>query len=372
MTLLYTQGFEGYNLAATQTALEKDFNYQRLVPASKVTLVAGRNGNGLAASHDGSPVGGAQNGLWGHLLPVSGLSSQDDWIVGFAFYNDYPWWEAPGSNARSPLLQFADSDGDVMLSIYPAAGTLNVRSGGTSGGTKLGFADALMTTKVWHYLECKVNFNSTTGSVVLRLNEEEVLSLSNVNTATTTSGDLRPSMIAFGGGLRYNDFWVDDIYICDDQGSVNNDFLGDIRIERLSPDGNGNSSDFLGSDADSTDNYLLVDDVSAGYVVTDNDTTYVSSSTVGEKDTYTFANSSESPASIAAVSIKTWMRKSDAGSRNFVHVARSVTTEDSSAVLYPSVDYRYMESIFPNDPATSAPWLIAGVNAAEFGYEVNA
>ena len=110
--------------------------------------------------------------------------------------------------------------------------------------------------------------------------------------------------------------------------------------------------------------------MSGSYVVTDNDSTYVQSTTAGHKDTYAFGNSSAAPASIAAVSVKSWIRKTDAGSRTFAHVARSVATESTSATLYPSVDYRYMESIFATDPNTSAAWGIAAVNAAEFGYTV--
>lgn len=364
MTMLLAEGFEGYDVSGDRTALDKNFNYQDTIGTSEAGLTTGRNSVGIAAFYDDGIL--TNSGYHGHIIPCAGLSSEDTWIVGFAFYTNHNWFEV-SATSRSPLLQFVDSDGEVMVSIYPAAGTLNVRSGDIGDGAKLGFADALIATKVWHYLECKVNFHASTGTLALRVNEEEVLTLTGLNTATTTSGDLRPSAIVIGGGTIGQRVEVDDICIMDDAGSVNNDFIGDVRIERLNPSGNGNSSQFVGSDADSTDNYLLVDET-----VVDDDTTYVESSTAAEKDTYAFGNSSESPASIAAVSVKSWARKTDAGSRNFVHTARSSTTEGDSAVLYPSVDYRFMESIFETDPNTAAAWAMAAVNAGEFGFKVNA
>ena len=368
MTLLYTQGFEGYDVAGGRAALEKDFNFSPVIATTEVGLREGRNGNGIAAYHQDQNA--PTEGYFGYFIPTAGLSSQDDWIVGLAFYNNYSWFSTVASS-RSPLIQFVDSDAHIMLSVYLAAGTLNVRAGAFSNGTKLGFANALLSTKVWHYVECKVNFHISTGSVVLHVNEEEVMNVTGVNTTTTDSLDARPSTIAVGGSGLTQKFLIDDIYICDDQGTMNNTFLGDVRIERLNPTGVGATN---GSGTEFTPlagaNWDAVNDV-----IVDDDSTYVESSTAGDKDTYEFDVTAETPANIVAVSVKSWVRKTDAGSRNFVHVARSGTgpnTEDDSAVLYPSVTYRYMESIFETDPVSGVAWLKAEVNTAEFGYKVNA
>jgi len=371
MTLLYTQGFEAYDATATRTVLDKDFNYNEDVLATEAGLTTGRNGLGVAAFHARS--GGISTTAAGHIIPCAGLSSEDDWVVGFAFRSVFGWFDVSGTE-RSPILEFIDSDGVIMLSVYLASGTLNVRNGNPATGTKLGFADALLTTNVWHYFECKVNFNAA-GSVTLHLNEEPVLTLSTVQTIVT-GGDTRPSSIAIGGGIRGQRIEVDDIYILDDAGSIpaHTDFLGDVRIERLNPTGIGATD---GSGTEFTPlagtNWASVAD--AGTTgITDDDTSYVESSTLSDKDTYAFgAALSVTPANIEAVSIKTSVRKTDAGSRNFVHVAKQ-TTELDSAILYPSVTYRYMESIFPQDPVAGTPatWTASNLATAEFGYKVNA
>ena len=330
---------------------------------SEAGLIAGRNGYGIAAYAKDSQ--NSFTGFHGHFIPTAGLSSEDDWIVGFAFYANTNY---PTQNSRAPVLQFVDSDSYVMMTLYLSSGTLSAfRGSNFSTGVKLGFADALMPTKVWHYIECKINFaTAATGSIVVHVDEEPVMNLTSVKTSNT---DLRPSMVCVGGGTAGNDFWVDDIYICDDQGSVNNDFLGDVRIERLSPSGAGTTTGFTPS---AGANWDAVDDIVSSEVVRDGDTTYVESKVAGIKDTYLFTNSATTtPAEIVAVSVKSNVRKTDAGSRTFVHVAKAPEgDEDDSAALYPSVTYRYMESVFETDPNSGVAWLIADVNTAEFGYKV--
>jgi len=368
MTLLYTQGFEGYLIGDDRTALDKDFNYPSGILTTEAGLIAGRNGNGVAAFYIDNST--SSNGVFGHMIPTAGLSSQDDWIVGFAFYNDYNFFYDDGS--RSPIIQFIDSDGDPILSVYMAAGTINVKSKDIFFGTKLGFADVSMTTRVWYFIECKVNFHPTTGSVVIRVNEEQVLNLTGLNTTPSANLDARPSTIALGGGHDNQKFIIDDVYICDDQESVNNDFLGDVRIERLNPVGAGsagaNTSPFTPL---AGTNWASVADAGTSGI-TDDDASYVESSTVGDKDTYDFANSAITPANVVAVSVKSSVRKTDAGSRTFVHVAGNTVTptEVDSATLYPSVTYHYMESIFETDPVSGVAWLMSEVSSAEFGLKV--
>ena len=64
-------------------------------------------------------------------------------------------------------------------------------------------------------------------------------------------------------GATTANYDYDDLYICDGTtvpGEPVNDFLGDVRVDTLYPNGNGNSSQWVGQDANSTDNYLNVDD----------------------------------------------------------------------------------------------------------------
>lgn len=78
--------------------------------------------------------------------------------------------------------------------------------------------------------------------------------------------------------------WLfDDVAINDSSGgSVDNSWCGDGHIVALLPNGNiTGESDFLGSDGNNTDNYLLVDETPSN-----GDTDYVESPNIGDQDLY--------------------------------------------------------------------------------------
>lgn len=364
MTLLYVEGFEGFDSSGNRTALDPNYDFSTGTGTGEAGLFTPGRLSGRAAFNESTTT--AQEYM---SLPVGGLSSEDDWIVGMAFkVNGTEFSQHGGSDFRPAIISFHDSDGDEQFRIYARSGTLNARVG--QSGTLFGTADLSINAKVWYFLEVKVNFHASTGSIVARIHEQEVLNLTNINTASTTSGQTRPYEIRFANenGARLE---IDDIYICDDvdatgtQGAAYNDFLGDNIVVRLTPNANGTTNDFTGSDADSTDNYLLVDDDPP-----DGDTTYVQSATVGQKDLYGFEALSLTPAQIEAVVLKSYAKKTDGGSRTFVHVARSSASETDSDAIAPSTDYQFHQSIFTLDPNTSARWLKAGVDAMEGGVKV--
>lgn len=366
MTLLYSDSFEGF-ATGNRTKLDPNYNFTGNIGTSEASVFAPSAGNpsNRAASIDEDTTGGTDNS--GLLLSSGGLSSSDTWIVGHRFRVNAPEFE--NTDSRPSIIKFHDSEADTLVSFYARAGTISVRANGDSG-TLLGVADISLVSTVWYFVETKVKFHASAGTLTIRINEVEVLDLTGLNTAATATGETRPYEIFFGGSATA-EHQVDDIYICDGvdatatQGQAYNDFLGDIAGKAIRPTGNGNSSQLVGSDADSTDNYLLVDEDGP-----DDDTTYVQTATVGEKDTYTFANLPSTPAQIEACVVKSYSRKTDAGSRTFVHVARVSATEADSAEISPSETYQFHQSIFTEDPDTTARWDEGGVNSAEFGLKL--
>lgn len=159
----------------------------------------------------------------------------------------------------------------------------------------------------------------------------------------------------------------EDLYICDGSGSINNDFLGDMRVDCYLPNGNGNSSQLVGSDSNSTDNYQLVDETSQN-----GDSDYVQSSTVNNKDTYAVADMSHTPANIFGTQLNMIAKKDDSGTRSICSVCRSGGTDydgDTQALGTTYVDYRQIRE---TDPATSSAWTRSNLNSAEFGVKVAA
>jgi hypothetical protein len=220
----------------------------------------------------------------------------------------------------------------------------------------------------WYFIEIKIkpSNSSSSGDVIFKINEEEVYScgagvdfLHASNSGTTTN------TLKILGDSVYVVKYIDDIYICDSAGSVNNTFLGDSAIDVLYPDGNGNANQFTGSDADSTDNYLHVDEAQA-----DDDTSYVESSTSSHLDQYTFDNLASTPSLINGVIASTYAKKDDAGSRTGRLVCRRSSTNYEGSSFNPSTDYLYFDEVWEQDPSTAAAWTESNLNAAEFGIKV--
>lgn len=318
-------------------------------PAPTIVSTSGRNGT---AGFDFSTAGALAN----KTLP----GNYGTLVCGFAFRRN----TTPGSTGV--LFRFQESTTvHVDLRVTPL-GQLEV----TRSGTLLASGTAIIPINVFTYIELKATIHDTTGAVELRVNGATDASASGVDTRNGGTGVLNViSIVRSNPGVT--DFWIDDLYVIDDTdsgitGVPNNDFLGDVRVQFLAPDGNGNSSQFVGSDADSTDNYLLVDEAASN-----GDTDYVGSSTVGNKDTYAYGNLTPTTGTVFGVQILPMARKTDAGTRSLATVARLGTTETDGPTQPLSTSYQYLSDIREANPDGDA-WDITDVNGAEFGSKVAA
>jgi len=285
------------------------------------------------------------------------LDSQATWIVGLAFNTG----ATPVTSARA-FLQFLDNTTvhvDLRL-------RTDLRLEVTRNGTALGVGSAVLSQNTYYYLELKTTISDTVGVAHLKVNGVDDVNLTSQDTRNGASASANVIMLgqsAGGSGM----FWRgDDLYICDGTGSApTNNFLGDCRVESLLPNGNGNTSNFDGSDGNSTDNYLLVDEATP-----DDDTTYVQSPDVGDKDTYAYGNLVTTAGTVYGVQILPHMRKTEAGFRTVVGVARLAGTEVDGSALSLADSYLYYRDIRETKPGGGG-WTVSDVNSAEFGIKVN-
>jgi len=249
-------------------------------------------------------------------------------------------------------LKYGSASGNTVWAIYRGDGT-----------TLLGTGTFPITVNIWYYVEMKVVFSATVGSVELRINGSATpdILVTGLNTGTTNV-----NAIALQGGYGgYSDH--DDVYVCDTSGSApTNNFLGDIRVQAIWPTGNGNSSSLVGSDSNSTDNYLLVDETTP-----DDNTTYVQSPTGTAKDTYVYGDLTPTSGTVYGIQIVPYAQKTDAGAKGIVSVARLSTTEVDSSAHALSTSYQFFPDISETKPGGGA-WTIDDVNNAEFGVKVSA
>lgn len=218
-------------------------------------------------------------------------------------------------------------------------------------------ASVAVAFSTWNYYEVKVVIHDTLGSVEVRQDETVVVSYSGDTRNGAATAVQFVSNAAPAGSVDFDDVYVEDAA-----------YLGDITVEALTPNGNGSSSDWVGSDGNSTDNYLLVDDPT-----TSNVTDYVGASVSGKLDLYTMG---DLPAgySVTAIQEVIYAQKSDAGTPpTLLPVAKGqsgTTRTDTALPALSTTAQAYVSQIRTTDPDGNA-LTAARVNAMEVGVKIS-
>jgi hypothetical protein len=275
------------------------------------------------------------------------LDAQSTWIVGVAFrVTTLP------SSGGQPIIRLQDA-GSVQAQVQiRAAGELQV----TRGGTSLVISSGLgLTVDTWYFLEFKaVIGNAGAGSYDVRINGSSVLSGS-ADTSFTANQNANQVVLWAPQATT----WFDDLYICDGQGSVNNNFLGDRRVMAVRPDGAGNYSQWTPS---AGSNYQNVDESAP-----DSDTTYNSSATAGQIDTYTFGALGV-VGTVHGIQTSLLVRHDDS-TRTIREKVRISGSDYNGANVSTGASYAYALNVRETNPATSAAWAVSEIDAAEAGVE---
>ena len=337
MALLWIDGFENYGTSTGAAPSPTNIMGGRyeITDEDDLDIETGRNSTGYSLEFaTGTPV-----------IKTPVLTANDTLIVGVAF------------NIRTTnvvdLLSLYDGTTEGV-NIRFSSNTFTIRR----GVTVLGTGAFNIGIYKWYWLELKVKCNTTTGTYELRIGETNIASDTGVNTKAG-SNDFHDKVL-FGNSS--GDFYrIDDLYICDASGSDNNDFLGNVKVTSLRPDGAGNTTEFTPS---AGANYAAVDEQ-----LIDEDSTYVESLTSTNKDTYTYDNITAS--NIKGVEIITCCRESDGSSFSLINVTRSGGADyDSSSQAIGTTDYVFRSDVIEQDPNTSAAWTDTNLNLAEFGIKV--
>ena len=225
---------------------------------------------------------------------------------------------------------------------------------------------ATMSLNTWYYIELKVTFSGTTGSYALRRNGAVVAGIpdaTGVNTIGTANAFANQiAVMAVNGNVNPGSMAFDDLYLCDNAGTVNNDFLGDIRVLGQLPNAAGTPATTFNKFGAAATNWQSVNDNP-----NDGDTTYVASSTVGNSETYKYPALPGNTTRVLAVVGTPIARKDDAGGRSLAAHVRSGTVEADGPSSALSTTYAIYEQVMETNPVTGAAWDVPTFNAAEFG-----
>lgn len=212
----------------------------------------------------------------------------------------------------------------------------------------------------WEWVSIKVKASNSVGAIDIEVGGVNVFTFAGdtVSFGTETCVNVRLGGNALNGNETY-----DDIFITDIAGSAPfNDLLPDTRIETLLPDAAGDSALFTATPA--VANYLNVDDAAP-----DDDTTYVESSTLADKDLHNLAAIPFTVATIDVVNVFALAKNPLGGGAALKLLAKENVTEGAGAAQSLASGYGYLNELFLVNPDTAAAWTETQVNAMQAGYE---
>lgn len=327
MAHIWQESFDYF--ATAQLALRYDS-----VGGGNITAAAARTGTGgWAGNSSSSPT----------IKLIPAALQHATLIVGMAIRTT--------GNPNIVLFQlYGDGTATTHVRILPStSGELNVQRGTTTIGTT-----PALITEAWNYFEFKITLHDTTGSVEIRRNGVTVYTLTNVDTKNGGTGTVF-SAFGFMGQQCY----LDDIYVANPAGTVNNDFYGDTEVVAQFPNGAGDVTQL--TPTGSATNWQNVDEA------TPSATDYNSATTDGLYDVYTHAALPNTGGIIRAVATHMHAQKVGTETKYIRAVRRRSATNYQSASIALGTGAIYHTVVDEVDPATSAAWTEANYNSTQFG-----
>ena len=220
----------------------------------------------------------------------------------------------------------------------------------------------------WYRLEVriKVGTTATNGEIAVHLDGIEIINVTGVNTQATAQ--TLASFTLSGLTSISNTAFIDDLVVWDNLGTINNTWLGDLRIADCLPTANGTAQDWTPNTGAAWD---AVNDLP---ITADDDTTYIASTTPAQRSRFATSAVPSTPAaaaSIPAVRVHARAKDSDAlNAKTFkTYIHSGATDADASTAVDPgSSAYKIiLGNVRELDPDTAAAWTVSGANAAEIG-----
>ena len=244
---------------------------------------------GSAAEYDGSAqdAGGVQVLAEYARTGSYTVRCQYDWAQSFwadipatrqirAAFNVYPDHQF-GNTTDPQILTVMDAAGPQLIEIKVKRSTSDFYLM-VAGVQKDTTTDSPLSQDVHHHIGIDCKINSSSGWAYVYLNGKEILSFEG-NTGNTDINRVRFGTIV-SNGFSTSNWYFDDCYVDDTTDELTPVPLPILRFYWTNPNGNGNYDQWIGSDDNNIDNYLLVDERPPS------GSDYVEEDTVDELDSY--------------------------------------------------------------------------------------
>ena len=354
MALIFADGFDSYSATAD---LVSKFDYNSSATYNTFAATGGRFGGGaLQCSRDDHFVD--------KVIPLTGgTPGTDDLFISFSLKMDSFALESYAGIMF--LSQSSNMGGGSLTTIGDGLG-IRVNAGVfqvlRAGSTVIATGSYVMSVDTWYRIEMQIATDNSSGVFKLKINETLDIDFTG---DTHDAGQDGINVVKFGGQSVSANAYYDDIVIYSKDGVAPNDFLGDLRIETIRPNGAGANTDSTPSAGSS---YECVDDSG----MHDGDSTYVSLSTAADYDLYDVGALSFTPETVHAVVTNVVCRSDGTSPRTLRGKVKHGSTEGNGTtrdVPYGS-DYRTLQDCFYQNPDTTSAWLAADIADLQIGQEV--
>jgi len=325
--------------------------------ASQADVTASANG---WSGSPGPPV--TSGGRWGTgYVPVTVANSSvgisrtftpglGEWIVGWVAR----FTSIATGQAHLRFLEAATLHCDLR---FDASGHAIV----TRNGTLLATGTRVFATGVDYVLDLRIKFHDTTGTVALWVDDVQDINATGLDTRNGGTGLV--DIITWLNASNQIDR-LSEVYIFDTAGSVNNTRAGSYRISTRRGSAAGNYAQWTPSASTNVSN---IDDANGN----DGDTTYNSSSTATQIDSFQMGAIPPTGGTVLAIKHHLVARKDDAGVREIAPFQRQSSTDYVETTVTMTTTFAHYEQIKETNPSTSAAYTVAEMRATspEFGYK---
>lgn len=354
MALQFIDGFDHYFVSNDAGFLGNQAATLQKWDAAFLGQMSPENATGRFGGNAMAVTGSGGEGWIQKNLPTP----RDEMIVGFAFKSQ----TAHQAEMRFGLV----SGGWIEIQLDFAGGVINAVNDDASVSV---VSANILSENVWAYIEFKVKVHATAGTVEVRKNTTPVITLASHDTGTT--GDTITN-IRLRATSNLQTAHADDLYVADTTGAVNNDFLGDCRVDLLYTNEDGATNDFTltSDDISHVANWQTV--AKAPDITRDRDHHYVESGLIGAREDYGNDTYTENPTTIHGVQVVNNARKTSTGVlkyRDEMTIA-GVQYDKGTDQTASTGDYHMSTFIRDTDPSDGLVWTTAKVNTVGSGFVI--
>ena len=376
MALRHLEGFEGQRNVAI---------FARLYATATGSI---SNETGYRGSRNAI---GSTNLLLRTVDLLDGAADENVWISGWAMRLNTTTGLDPAATV-SPYLSFRSAAGEQLRVEFVAANEakpggnryrLRVMRGATTLASSNETFDGTLADSAWTYIEFKATIRTgTNGSFSAQYSTRTKLPVAitwdAANTGINTANQGADGADRWELSLTQNpasNISVDDIYVCDGTGSVNNDILDPIAIEAIDVSGNGDTVqwDLQGSAASLEDAW----NETAITQTPDEDDKRVNTKDVGEIELAALADLAFI-LNVPVIGVQTRLtgKMEATGTRDVQFFYRKTTGTPAQVgtriVTFADTTLVTHADTRETDPNTAAAWVIADINGLQVGAELDA